>query len=421
MEVEVLGLFKDSKVVEETINNKDINDETLLNKEEYHPSTDTEMETKKKGSIWTKEITFKRKPKARKVESPDKPKSVRVVGIDIGTSFIKIVEGRVKGEKIHIYKMDKLPTPKNILNDGIVEEIDITSMAIKSFLKNHKIKNKNLAFVSSSSTIISRELVVPYVDKLEELRNLVEYEIQQFLFINLNNYEVQFMKSADVVDNGIDKQKIFAIIYPKNIIEVYRNLTEKMELNPYALDLTNNAIRKVANLAKFFNSDLLEKKSTNMFIDFGSNTINISIINQGRLDFIRTLPFGGQEIDNFIANSEAISLEDAEKLKIEKIDISTKEENNSLTDGVVRIVDDWINDINRIIQFYANKGSGKYINHIYLYGGASKLKGLDDYIEKRLRIPTANIFTVDNLEFDKGLAVSTVEEYINAIGALIRL
>lgn len=407
-----MGLFKKGTGVEEPIKSKDIDTE------EFQRVT---LEPEKKESIWTKEISFKKSSKGRKEEKAEKPTSVKLVGIDIGTSCIKVVEGKVKGGKIHISRMDKIPSPKDILRDGVIEQVDAVTLAIKSHLKSHGIKTKDLAFVSSSSTVISRELIVPYVDKEEELKSLVEYEIQQFLCINLNNYEVQFMKIADVVVDGVEKQKILAIIYPKGIIESYKDLTTRMLLNPYALDLTNNAVKKVANLAKFFNADLLDKEKTNMFIDLGAKTINISIVNQGKLDFIRTLPVGGEAIDMFISNHKDIPLEAAEKLKMEQVDVGRKREFNEINDGVASIVDEWASDINRIVQFYANKGSGKQIDYIYLYGGTSKLKGLDDYVENRLRIPTANILTIDNLEFDKDLKITTVEEYINAIGALIRL
>jgi len=416
-----LSLLKKKVADDEIIKSKDIDDGTLLNQEEYHSGINDDVEPKKKESIWTRDLSLKKKPKSRKEDKPEKPSSVKLVGIDIGSSYIKVVEGRVKGGKIHIFKMDKLPAPKDVLRDGIIEQVDASSMALKSYLKGHGIKTKNLSFVSSSSTIISRELMVPYVEKQEELKHLVEYEIQQFLCINLNNYEVQYMKIEDVVVDNVEKQKILAIIYPKDIIASYKDLTTRMLLNPYALDLTNNSVKKVANLAKFFNSDLIDKEGTNVFLDLGANTINISIVNRGKLDFIRTLPVGGNDIDRFIANNKDIPMEAAEQIKIEQVEIGRKRETNEVTDGVIRIVDEWIDDLNRIIQFYANKSNGKEISHIYLYGGMSKLKGLDDHMESRLRIETSNVLTVDNVEFDKGLKTSTVEEYINAIGALIRL
>lgn len=406
---------------DEIIKSKDIDNETLLDQEGYPEEITHNGKAKKKESIWTKEFSFKRISKDRDEGKVDKPRSVKLVGVDIGSTSIKVVMGRVKSGKIHIYKMDKIPSPKDVLKDGIIEQVDAAAMAIKSYLKGHGIKTKNLSFVSSSSFIISRELIVPYVDKEEELKNLVEYEIQQFLCINLNNYEVQYMKIEDVVEDYVEKQKILAIIYPKDIIATYKDLTTRMLLNPYALDLTNNSVKKVANLANFFNSDLIDKEGTNIFLDLGASTINISIINKEKLDFIRTLPVGGNDIDRFISSNNDISIEAGEEIKIEKVNIGSNRETNEINEGVIKIVDDWIDDLNRIIHFYANKGNGKQIGHIYLFGGTSRLKGLDEYMESRLRIETSKVITVDNVEFDKGLKTSTVEEYINAMGALIRL
>lgn len=379
----------------------------------------------KKESIWNKEINFsdifKGKKNKTRVEAVEKLQSVRLVSVDIGTSHTKIVEGKAnKNGKLQIFNMYKVPTKENAIKDGVLEETDVLSMYLQGALKEGKIKTKNLAFVSSSSTIISRELTLPYVDNEEEFSNLVKYEIQQYLFINLNNYDVQYMKIADVVEEGIEKQKVLAVIYPKEMIDKYRELGQKTLLNPYALDITNNCVRKIASGAKFFNSDLINGEAINMYLDMGANTINISIINNGKLDFIRVLPMGGNEINELIMTLENISYEEAERIKVKSLDMEKNEE-SKLFNGVIRIVDDWIDNVNRIIQFYASKTSGKNIEHIYLYGGSSKIKGIAEYFQSRIGIATTNILTVDNLEFADNTKVATVEEYINALGALIRL
>lgn len=400
----------------------------LLNKKETQDviieSKDIDVVTgeKKKQSIWTKEITFKRvASKGKQDEKPDKAKAIRLVGVDIGNSTIKIVEGQVKGEKVHVYNMFKIPTPVNVLGDGNVEQPASVGIVLKNSLKEHGIKIKNLSFTSESSTIISRELVVPYVDKESELKHLVEYEIQQFLAINLHNYVVKYMKIDDVIEDGIEKQKLLAVIYPKDIIASFKDVAESVQLKPYALDITNNAIRKISNLAKVINADLLNKDDINMFLDMGAKSINISIVNKGKLDFMRSISGGGRDIDRFVSDFKGIEMIDAEKLKKEEVNIGRQREYNEVNDGVIRVVDGWATDLSRIINFYANKESGKQIKHIYLCGGTAKLKGLDDYLESKVKIETTNIVTLDNVEFSKNIGTSTVEEYINALGALIRL
>ncbi|MEG2288732.1 MAG: pilus assembly protein PilM [Clostridium sp.] len=429
-----MGLFSKDKVKEQQeLNIKEIDlnieletDGELLNREGYGKGLKV---SEKKESIWNQELKLK-DLSFKKIFSGGgvntrvrviKPKSVRLMAIDIGSSEIKIVEGQVKNGKIRVYNMEKVKSPKDIIDDGNIYNEDSISIRIKDVMSKSNIKTKNVAIVSSSSTIISRELIVPYVENYNELSNLVHYEIERFLAINLNNYVIQFMSLEEIIVDNLRKQKLFAIIYPKNIIDNYRNLTHSLLMNPYSLDITNNSIKKIKNMATVYNSDLIDKNECAMYLDMGNRTIDISIVNGEDLEFIRIMPVGGSEITNYIVSCEHVSIEDAEKIKATKVDVGINRTENELNNGVADIIDDWLADLNRIIQFYTNKSNGKKIKHIYLYGGTSKLKGIDEHIAFRTEIDAIKIRTIDNIEFSNSANTRTVEEYINALGALIRL
>lgn len=421
-----MSLFSKSKVSEELKNKEiqvNIDNGTLLNKEGYHKGID--VENSKKESIWNRDIKlqdlkFKR---IKKVDDskPAKPKSIRLVSLDIGSSDIKIVEGQVKGGKLKIYNMRKIKSPEDIIQDGELFNEESILLKLKEEMKTSRVRTKNIALVSSSSTIISREIIVPYVENNEELKTLVNYEIEQFLAINLNNYVIQFMRLEEVMMDEVRKQKIFTIIYPKNLIESYRNLAEKLLLNPYALDISNNSIRKLSSIADIYNVDLINKEESILYLDLGYKSVDLSIVNSNNLEFIRVMPIGGIEIDRFIADLNGISMEEAEEIKKTQVEVGKHRKENQLNDGVVEVIEGWLEDLNRIIQFYTNKSNGKKINHIYLYGGTSKLRGIDEYIALKTGIDTTKIITANNIEFSKNVNTTTIEEYVNALGALVRL
>jgi len=422
----ILSLFSKSKISEELKNKEiqlNIDDGTLLNKEGYHK--DIDVENSKKESIWNRDIKlqdlkFKR---IKKVDDskPAKPKSIRLVSLDIGSSDIKIVEGQVKGGKLKIYNMKKIKSPEDIIQDGELFNEESILLKLKEEMKTQGVRTKNIALVSSSSTIISREIIVPYVENNEELKTLVNYEIEQFLAINLNNYVIQFMRLEEVMVDEVRKQKIFTIIYPKNLIESYRNLAEKLLLNPYALDISNNSIRKLSSIADIYNVDLINKEESILYLDLGYKSVDLSIVNNNKLEFIRVMPIGGIEIDRFIADFNGISMEEAEEIKKTQVEVGKHRKENQLNDGVVEVIEGWLEDLNRIIQFYTNKSNGKKISHIYLYGGTSKLRGIDEYISLKTGIETTKIITANNIEFSKNVNTTTIEEYVNALGALVRL
>ncbi|WP_346871156.1 pilus assembly protein PilM [Clostridium sp. UBA5119] len=421
-----MSLFSKSKVSEELKNKEiqlNIDNGTLPNKEGYHKGID--VENSKKESIWNRDIKlqdlkFKR---IKKVDDskPAKPKSIRLVSLDIGSSDIKIVEGQVKGGKLKVYNMRKIKSPEDIIQDGELFNEESILLNLKEEVKTSRVRTKNIALVSSSSTIISREIIVPYVENNEELKTLVNYEIEQFLAINLNNYVIQFMRLEEVIEDEVRKQKIFTIIYPKNLIESYRNLAEKLFLNPYALDISNNSIRKLSSIADIYNVDLINKEESILYLDLGYKSVDLSIVNDNKLEFIRVMPIGGIEIDRFIADLNGISMEEAEEIKKTQVEVGKHRKENQLNDGVVEVIEGWLEDLNRIIQFYTNKSNGKKISHIYLYGGTSKLRGIDEYIALKTGIDTTKIITANNIEFSKNVNTTTIEEYVNALGALVRL
>ncbi len=414
-----MSLFSKSKVSEE-LKNKEI--QVDINNGTYKG---IDVEDSKKESIWNRDIKlqdlkFKR---IKKVDDskPAKPKSIRLVSLDIGSSDIKIVEGQVKGGKLKVYNMSKIKSPEDIIQDGELFNEESILIKLKEEMKTSKVRTKNIALVSSSSTIISREIIVPYVENNEELKTLVNYEIEQFLAINLNNYVIQFMRLEEVMVDEVRKQKIFTIIYPKNLIESYRNLAEKLLLNPYALDISNNSIRKLSSIADIYNVDLINKEESILYLDLGYKSVDLSIVNSNNLEFIRVMPIGGIEIDRFIADLNGISMEEAEEIKKTQVEVGKHRKENQLNDGVVEVIEGWLEDLNRIIQFYTNKSNGKKINHIYLYGGTSKLRGIDEYIALKTGIDTTKIITANNIEFSKNVNTTTIEEYVNALGALVRL
>lgn len=414
-----MSLFSKSKVSEE-LKNKEI--QVDINNGTYKG---IDVEDSKKESIWNRDIKlqdlkFKR---IKKVDDskPAKPKSIRLVSLDIGSSDIKIVEGQVKGGKLKVYNMRKIKSPEDIIQDGELFNEESILINLKEEMKTSRVRTKNIALVSSSSTIISREIIVPYVENNEELKTLVNYEIEQFLAINLNNYVIQFMRLEEVMVDEVRKQKIFTIIYPKNLIESYRNLAEKLLLNPYALDISNNSIRKLSSIADIYNVDLINKEESILYLDLGYKSVDLSIVNSNNLEFIRVMPIGGIEIDRFIADLNGISMEEAEEIKKTQVEVGKHRKENQLNDGVVEVIEGWLEDLNRIIQFYTNKSNGKKISHIYLYGGTSKLRGIDEYIALKTGIDTTKIITANNIEFSKNVSTTTIEEYVNALGALVRL
>ena len=71
--------------------------------------------------------------------------------------------------------------------------------------------------------------------------------------------------------------------------------------------------------------------------------------------------------------------------------------------------------------YYKSKNTQNNIDKIYICGGSSNIKGLERYVSTKLNMKVKIVQGNSNIEFKKGVEEVNISEYINAIGALIRL
>lgn len=343
-------------------------------------------------------------------------KKRKVIAFDMGSSTIKIVEGLYYKNSLTIDKYIKIPTPKDAIVDGeIKKEVELHKKLIQ-VLKENGMKTKDAICTTNSSLIINREIMIPKVEE-EEMETVVRYEIQQYLPINLEDYILQGTILEELEVDGVKKLNVRVIAYPDKVARGYYNLLLKLELKPYALDVNYNAVNKFINLIGITKEYENNTNEAVAFIDLGASTIDVNIYKNNQLDFTRIIKDCGNEIDEMLRESNGLQSNEVEKFKNSNIDLS--EEFEPINIRTRAIVDEWIEKIEKIIQFYKNRNKGNEINNIIIFGGSSKIKGMEKYMTDRLGIMT-EIKGISKIAFKSNDDGKPIDDYINAIGSVIR-
>lgn len=349
-----------------------------------------------------------------------KEKSRSVISIDLGTSFIKVAEGKYQKDKLSLNKVVQIPTPEGCITDGKIINAQAIIDVLSFLIKENSIRAKDVIFTTNSSSIINRDILIPVVQE-EEMETVIRYEIQQYLPINLDDYIIQFIVLDEIVDDTGAKLKINVTSFPERMANTYYNVVNALELNPYALDVTYNSINKLANYSKYTSNNGQIIGGTVAFVDMGATSINVAIFKNGKLDFTRMIKSGGDNIDYALSQSLNMSIKSTESLKIKDGDLLRNSEEDILNLTIRKSVDDILEELERILQFYSNK-SNTTIDKIYIYGGTSNLKNIELYIKNKLNISVDNIEDIPNIDFtSKDLINENLGQYLNAISAIIRL
>ena len=377
---------------------------------------------KKKSKETESASVTKKTTKNKKIVEKKIPK--RAIALDIGNNSIKIVSARFEKKRISIDNLIDIPTPQGAVRDGKILDSNVVSDVIEYALKENKINIKDVIFTTDSTSIINRELTIPKVTD-EEIETVVRYEIQQFLPIDLNEYILEYTILEEIKNelDGKEQYRVNVISFPDRIArEYYELFSDESDIKPYALDIYHNSLKKLINLNNRISDVEKKDDGTIAMIDMGAETININIYKNNELDFTRIIKCGGNDIDRALSEKLGISLKLVESLKIQRANLGSIREDDELNNIVRDILEEWLNNIDRILQFYKNKSIGNKINNIFIYGGTSNIPGLDREMQEKFVVPTHRIASFDKVDMPKGhLSKEPIEKYINAMGAIIRL
>jgi len=302
-----------------------------------------------------------------------------------------------------------------------VKQINTLSSYIKENVDKHGFKGGKGVITLDYPSVISREIILPFA-KEEELEEMVRYEIEQFLPIMLDDYVIDYRKREEFEEGSIKKLRLLVVSIPKKIVEGYMELLEMLDLDPYALDLNSNAVSKLINKKSKINTKGINENDTLAFIDIGYKNININIISNYTSVFNRVIERGSRDIDIGLANAFNLELSEA---KSKKEDFDLYEDNMNSYDIIHTLItaslDEWISEIEKIFTYYRNINRGNKIDGIYIYGGGSRLKGLDKYLEEKFNIKTWQLKDISPLRLGKKMKTIDTMEYLNNIGSIIRL
>lgn len=350
------------------------------------------------------------------------------MALDFGAYSIKAVLGHDGGGKFFLRDFFEIPLPEP--TDFLNKESFSNSLSIlKTGLSRMGIatRGRGVYIALDGSLAFTRKLVLPYV-KEPELTPLVNYEIENYLSSLPIENEIRFyieevFKDAD----GVAKMKIFASALNKNILDMTYDGLKSLGFIPLGLDLNSNCVGRVHSKGlKMNGAEKYKKPETCAYMDIGYKKICIDVFYKDYLDLNRVTNHGSVDLDSVIMDILQITREELEfkKRHVLNLDSEKKLDESQMEDVIVNdiskdVIDNWISQLQKVIRYYTSKDVGHPIEHVYLHGGSSAIKGLEAYMAETIGLPVTKVKTFANIIYNKNLDGGSVAKYLNAIGALL--
>lgn len=354
-----------------------------------------------------------------------KKKNTSALGIDIGSSSIKVVQLKKKRDKAILetygelslgpYAGVSIGQSTNLKTEQIVQAIN-DMLAEKEVAVTAKICGLAIPFKASLLSVIK----MPALGQ-KELASMIPIEARKYIPVPISDVTIDWsiIPKSEVEEIVIQEKQakiktvsILLVAIHNNIINQYKEIVSKTDLD-----------------AKFFEIEVFSSmrailegvQGPVMIFDMGASTTKLYLIERGLVQHSHTINRGSQDITANIARILNVSVEEAEVIK-RSIGMGKTADGADLSEAVSVIAEHIFSEANRFL-FDFQKKSNQNIKSVFLTGGGSALRGFRDLAAQNFKVEVIAGNPFEKVEvpaFLENILKETGPEFTVAVGAALR-
>ena len=327
-------------------------------------------------------------------------KSPPVMGLDIGSSSIRLVQLSRHGSSYRIDHFAIEPLPQGVIVEKSVQDIEAISGAIQSAVRNSGSNSKFCAVAVSGSAVFTKAISLPSNLAEADIESQVQIEANQYIPYPLDEISLDFEvlgpspRNADMVDILLAASK-------NENVESRQDALESLGLKASVVDVESFAVANAFELIR--EREGIRSTETVGIFDIGHDLSTLLILRNGRVVYTRDHPFGGNQLIEEITRRYDMTPEQA------KFFMRGEPGPDNFEDEVLEpFMLNVVHQISRALQFYSSSAEFSNIRTMYLAGSMASIKGLPDVVEQELGIKTGIADPVSGLEIAPSVAVAAL-------------
>jgi len=341
-------------------------------------------------------------------------RSKSLLGIDIGSHSIKMLELVRSGSSCKLVRFAYMPLPPEAIVQGSFMNAPAISDAIRDAYQESGFKAKDVAASVSGHSVIVKRISLPSQSS-DELAETIRWEAEQYIPFDINEVHLDYqILQAATVDDQMD---VLLVAAKKDLIDDYTSVITESGLNLAVMDVDAFALGNMYE----FNHEIGNEGAVAL-VNIGASVININVITNQIPIFTRDITSGGNQYTEEVQKSLGISFEEAEQIKIGGSDESgTDVVPQEVEDAMREVSETLIGEIQRSLEFYRATTSDIPITRVALAGGSAHVPGLDKLFQERIEVPFELVDPLARVDIGSSVDEGLVKELGPALGVAIGL
>lgn len=318
-----------------------------------------------------------------------------VIGIDIGSSSIKIVQLRASRGVAVLETYGEIslgPYAKQAIGKMVKISPEQTAEAIMDLMREANVTARSGGVSIPFSSSLVSVLTLPDVDK-ESLKRIIPIEARKYIPVQISEVTIDWFvipreegeqSAFDQVQKeavkGPKTQEVLLVAIQNATLRGYQTLTSTAGVNVgfYEIEIFS-VIRSVVD----------HGVAPILVVDIGAATTKIYIVERGVVRLTHLTTIGGQHMTEVLARSMGWEFEKAERVKRERGLVNSAAystvENEQIKAALLSTLSRIFSEVNRVLLSYGQRYN-KNVARIILTGGGASLPGLSGVAKTSLNV-----------------------------------
>ncbi len=296
--------------------------------------------------------------------------SKQVIGLDLGSSSIKMVELKQTGRSFKLMNFGMSAIPEGLVDGGEIIDPSALSQIIMALHKELGLKTKAVCTGMFGGAVIVKKISMPRIDP-KLISEQIQWEAEQYIPFDLSevNLDYHLLPTSNPAAETMD---ILLVAAKHDYIIRYFEAIEIAGLKCALIDVNG------FSLANCFEMNYGRRNQTLALINIGAGVTNLVVVENGGVVFCRDIPIGGNIYNMEISRELGVSSQEAEELKI---GFAQTQSSPTELANVISATNEMIcEEIKDSFSFYEQSKSGSDVSEIFLSGGSIKVPNLIEAI-----------------------------------------
>ena len=304
-------------------------------------------------------------------------KTKNLVGLDIGSSAVKLVELKdAKGGGFRLVKTGLETLSPEAIVDGAIMDSSLVVDTVNRIVSTLNVRNPEFGTSLSGHSVIIKKISLPAMSP-EELAESIRWEAEQYVPFDINDVNLDYVV---LEAGGGETMDVLLVAVKKDKISDYTSVITQAGKTPVLVDVDAFALQNAyeANYP-------VEPGRVVALVNIGASVTNVNILSGANTIFWRDISFGGNQYTDAIQKQMSLSFEQAEALK--KGESSGEQSLQDILPILRSVSDDLAQELQKTFDFFLATTSTERIDQLFLSGGSSRVVNLDTQLKERFNIP----------------------------------